>query len=320
MKNELLPQAPSPGKLEESIESMHHQTAAWHAKIAFWKDELLFFRKLIGDTLFEKVDEHERRMLSDSLEGLAGSELALLEDDVTSHDNQLIHGIGNEADTGSARQSHALLSRKVAEIERRLRALRTFVLDIGVMTEKNFFNGNETLDTIRRRRAVRKYTDEAVPAITIHEMLEAAAMAPSAMNMQPWKFFVLTNSKKIRHFSAEITNTAEAAYPEMAKLMSSEPDPIFHDAPVVVLITAPKTNEWARIDVGCCAQNLMLAAASLGYASCPVGLATLINKSSAFDELGIPEHEDVILGVTIGRAAETPAAPDRKTGSIRFVV
>ena len=57
---------------------------------------------------------------------------------------------------------------------------------------------NEVLKTIYERRAVRKYKHVTVARELIDMLLDAGRMAPSAMNKQPWKFYVLTDQKKIK--------------------------------------------------------------------------------------------------------------------------
>jgi nitroreductase len=67
---------------------------------------------------------------------------------------------------------------------------------------------NDILKNIFERRAVRKYKNMTVPKDLIGILLDAGRMAPSAMNRQPWKFYVLTDSKKIKSFSKEIAEVA----------------------------------------------------------------------------------------------------------------
>ena len=50
---------------------------------------------------------------------------------------------------------------------------------------------NDTLKTIYERRAVRKYKDRPVEKHLVEQLLDAGRMAPSAINRQPWKFYVM---------------------------------------------------------------------------------------------------------------------------------
>src|SRR4249919_3456647 len=64
---------------------------------------------------------------------------------------------------------------------------------------------NETLKIIYQRRAVRKFKDKPVDRKLIEQVISAGTMAPSAINKQPWKFYVLTTKLNIRNFSKEIS-------------------------------------------------------------------------------------------------------------------
>ena len=52
---------------------------------------------------------------------------------------------------------------------------------------------NYVLEAIKSRRAIRSYEDKPVPESAIETMLEAATYAPSAINIQPWKFTIITS-------------------------------------------------------------------------------------------------------------------------------
>lgn len=189
---------------------------------------------------------------------------------------------------------------------------------------------NETLKVIYERRAIRKFIDKPVKKEDVEQLLDAARMAPSAINKQPWKFYVLTKKETIQNYSKEITKAAKMGIlkiglKEVVKTLIhpgnfhlkdgldffKADDPIFHGAPVVIFITSPKNNEWAALDIGMCSQNIMLAAKSLGLDSCPVGLAKFVEQSSIYPELNIPKSEQVNLAIVIGYGDETPNVHER---------
>jgi nitroreductase len=57
---------------------------------------------------------------------------------------------------------------------------------------------NDVLKTIYERRAIRKYKDQPVDKKLIEEINDAGRMAPSAMNRQLWKFYVLMDKEQIK--------------------------------------------------------------------------------------------------------------------------
>jgi nitroreductase len=195
---------------------------------------------------------------------------------------------------------------------------------------------NETIKTIYERRAVRKYDERPIEKALINEVIEAGRMAPSAINMQPWKFYVLTNKELINRLSKEIARAAagEISKMKIRKLMKLAAsffylshgldflkldDAVFHGAPAVIFISSPKTNEWADLDIGMCSQNIMLAAQSLGLASCPIGFAKYVEKTKSYKKLGIAETEQVIIAVIIGYGLEKPEPKIRLKDNLFFI-
>src|ERR1039458_3592188 len=94
---------------------------------------------------------------------------------------------------------------------------------------------NEVLQTIYGRRATRKYKDQPVPKELIEQIIDAGRMAPSAVNKQPWRFYVLTNKALILSFSKEIAAVAEQSFHLSHGIdLTKTEDFIFHGAPVVI--------------------------------------------------------------------------------------
>ena len=195
---------------------------------------------------------------------------------------------------------------------------------------------NETLKNIYERRAVRKYKNVTVAKDIIDMLLDAGRMAPSAMNRQPWKFYVVTDHKKIMAFSKEIAaqaikqikhiNLKEVAemtlsffhLSTMVNFLKNE-DHIFYGAPVVIFITSPKKDEWGALDVGMCAQNIMLAAKSLGLDTCPVGFAKFVTQTKDYYLLNIPDTEQLHLAIIVGYGDEKPDIHERLEDNAAYI-
>lgn len=62
----------------------------------------------------------------------------------------------------------------------------------------------KTIDAIRKRRSIRRYSGQPVPEEAIREIIEAARLAPSGCNAQPWRFKVVTDRRQ----KVEITYAA----------------------------------------------------------------------------------------------------------------
>ena len=146
-------------------------------------------------------------------------------------------------------------------------------------------------------------------------------MAPSAMNRQLWKFYVLTDKKQIQSLSPLIVKVANKVLSWAHGIEPSKTtDIIFHNAPVVIFITAPKKNEWAKLDVGMCCQNMMLAAKSFGLDTCPIGFAKFLEKTNTVSILGMSGSEEIQLAIIVGYGDENPPVHDRKKDNAKFII
>lgn len=192
----------------------------------------------------------------------------------------------------------------------------------------------ETLECISTRRAVRRYLPQMPDDELIEKVLTAGRLAPSAMNRQSSRFYIATHSDTIAAFSKALSHAVlhdyirkvlrrpiktirELLHAGKGNLDTS--DPIFHGAPVVIFITTPNDSEWGGLDTGMCAQNMMLAAHSLGLATCPIGMAKYAGNTDIYYRLEIPADEKVELAITLGYGAEKPQMPARTGGRALFI-
>lgn len=141
---------------------------------------------------------------------------------------------------------------------------------------------NEIIRNMFERRSVRKYKKEQITERELDLILQAGLYAPSAGNRQGVLFVVSqdreTNEKlgriKKAHFKGRISD--DKVY--ISKEQPSIADDItiinaFYDAPTVVTLFAPKNFIFAESDCCVAAENMLLAATSIGVGSCYIGAA-----------------------------------------------
>jgi len=167
---------------------------------------------------------------------------------------------------------------------------------------------NPVLEAIKSRRAIRSYEDKPVPESAIETILEAATYAPSAINIQPWKFTIVTSKSEMKKLSdiakpALLRTLPDVGNVALSALKKSLNDPlynIFYNAPLLIFVAGAK----GRYDIYDCtmaAQNMMLAAYSLGIGSCWIGTAVgLANEPKTKAELGVPEDHQVHSAIIFG--------------------
>src|ERR1019366_8949015 len=137
----------------------------------------------------------------------------------------------------------------------------------------------ELMDAIRNRRAVRDYTDAAIDGATIERLIEAAILAPSAMNLQPWAFAALLGRERIEGYAKRakdwlLGSLSQTSYDPSIRHMVEDPQYVlFHCAPALVLVLAKSSGTQAAEDCCLAAENLMLAARNEGLGSCWIGFA-----------------------------------------------
>lgn len=133
---------------------------------------------------------------------------------------------------------------------------------------------NEVIKNILERRSIRKFTDEPLPRGVLEKIVEAGRHAPNAWNSQSFKFYIIT-SDEVLNSMAEIT----------AKYLGGKAgEHRFFGAKQIILIADLRENPMGLANAGCAAENIMLAARSLGVGS------VWINQFST-----ISDKPDVVL-------------------------
>jgi len=170
----------------------------------------------------------------------------------------------------------------------------------------------DVFDVIRSRRAVRSYTDAPIEKNTIERLISLAARAPSAMNLQPWGFAVVSGRERLASMSsrakAHMLRTMSATSP-LANRRETLSDPdfdIFYGAPYLIIISATSEEDGATEDCALAAQNLMLAAHALELGSCWIGFARpWLNEPEAKAELGLPLDHHPVAPIILGHPGPT---------------
>jgi len=190
----------------------------------------------------------------------------------------------------------------------------------------------DLIQAIKERRSIRAFKQEPVPKGTIEEILRLTVHAPSAINLQPWEFVVVTGEEKAR-----LSRTLIKAYHEKqipcspgnvkplpktygkrgAKTlalmkpffeeMGVDPDQYvnerscnFYGAPVAILLCLDDSFPNARmVDIGIALAYLALAAHEFELGTCPIGLIVAY-EDEIKDLLNIPENKHMVIGMALG--------------------
>jgi nitroreductase len=175
------------------------------------------------------------------------------------------------------------------------------------------------MDIIKARKSIRAYKDKTVPKNIINDILEAAKHAPTARNMQELEYKVVIGKALINKISEGMTKAMmQSGMPPKGPPGGSHNH--FHNAPVVIIVTAPKDNIWAAVDAGIAMQTMLLYATSVDLVSCVIGMARIIEKDSELVKLlHINDNMTVLGAVVCGYAAENPEPKEKKLNA-EFIV
>lgn len=168
-----------------------------------------------------------------------------------------------------------------------------------------------TLDEIiQNRRSIRKFKDTPVSRKDIEACINAARLAPSACNSQPWHFAVMEDKKAKEEFCGKVFGTIYSVTKFAAQ------------APVLIAVVGTRGgNLLARfgqvlsgtrfylLDQGLACQNFALKAQELGLGTCFVGW---FDTKAARKALNLPLDKNIELLIALGYPNEAPSPRPRK--------
>jgi len=150
------------------------------------------------------------------------------------------------------------------------------------------------LDLLRKRRTVRKFTDQKVSDEQIVALLEAAFYAPNYLNRKPWHFLVVQD-KDVQNILGSILGVRPYVQEASA---------------VIVLLGDPQLSSAWQLDLAVAGENIAIAATAMGLGSAWVGnphsAAWDVTEQKIRELLDIPKHIGVLALIAIGYPAQAP--------------
>ena len=154
------------------------------------------------------------------------------------------------------------------------------------------------LEAIRRRYSCRTYQDKPIEQEKLDSIFEAARLAPSAKNMQDWRFVVVTD-KEAKRKLAEAANNQK-----------------FLENAAAIIAACSSSDDVMRcgqaigpIDVAIALEHICLQATELGLATCWIGS---FYPEKVRPILGIPDDIAIIELMAVGYPADSPKGPKRE--------
>jgi len=183
------------------------------------------------------------------------------------------------------------------------------------MNEKKQEGGLSFLQLVRSRRSIRRYLDKPVEREKVLTCIEAARLAPSADNVQPWRFLILDEPDLRTKFAKEVFSGIYSISKFAVK------------APMLILILARldiianrigkqiQNISYYYIDIGIAGEHIVLQAEELGLGTCWIGW---FNPRKARKFLKIPRKYKIVSLMAVGYYEKKPSR-DRKRKALQEI-
>lgn len=188
---------------------------------------------------------------------------------------------------------------------------------------------NAVIEAIKKRRSIRAYEPKPVSKDPLNLIIEAGNEAPSAMNSQPWRFVVITDTEAKRKLlkaalpqAKKITEMVKDVDPEryesIKKRYAELPDPVYYSAPAVIFVIG--NGRYAAHSCPLACENMMLAAHAHGLGSCWVGFGAMVTEDKEVRDLLELGEGDAIFGpILIGYPKGDVQRPQKKEPRVKWV-
>jgi len=151
----------------------------------------------------------------------------------------------------------------------------------------------------QKRYSCRSYQDKSIPEEKLKNIFEAAQLAPSAHNRQPYKFIVVKDKEKIEKLAEAASQSFIAQAPVVIAGVSLDPEDMMrNDVPTYA------------VDLGIAMEHIALQAAAEGLGACWIGA---FSQEKAKEILGIPEKHKIAALMPVGYPADCLIQKKRKS-------
>ena len=155
-------------------------------------------------------------------------------------------------------------------------------------------------DAILSRRSIRRFEPKEIPIELLKKLVNGARLAPSAANLQPLEFIIVTKKELCNKIFEKL---GWAAYIKPTWAPSKNERPMAY----IVMLINDKNNKYAIRDVSLASENIVLAAEEEGIGSC---IMYNIGREEIRKMLAIPDSIIIDSIIALGYKAEEPVAVD----------
>lgn len=140
----------------------------------------------------------------------------------------------------------------------------------------------DALDAIARRVSCRTFQDRSIPRQVLEKLVDAGRRAPTARNVQPVEFVVLTNRDRLADIAAQT---------DYGRFIAN--------APACIVVFSKETKYFLE-DGSAAVENILIAATALGLGACWVAGDKKVHAETIRKKLNAPDHYKLIALLPVG--------------------
>jgi nitroreductase len=153
----------------------------------------------------------------------------------------------------------------------------------------------QALQAIRERRSVRVFNAKPVPRNLVEELIDCARLAPTARNIQPWAFVVITKKETLQKLGSLASNGS-----------------FIKESSCCIAVFSQDTKYY--LEDGCAAtENILIAACDSGLSSCWVAGDKKPYADKVRELLGVPVDFKLVSLIPLGFSDAKPPLPAKKS-------
>lgn len=175
----------------------------------------------------------------------------------------------------------------------------------------------KVLDAIKNRYSCRSFTGEKVDIKNLMVLAQCGLHAPSGMNKQPWKIIVLNKKEVIDEMDDYVMNQLKNQEDKSSyNRMMDRGGKVYYNASSAIIIAI---EEGKQLDCGIVAENIALAATSLGLGNCICGMLRVALENKEYHDLLIPEGYVFGTSILLGHTDTTPTPHEIDHDKITYI-
>ena len=185
---------------------------------------------------------------------------------------------------------------------------------------------NHVLNAIKTRRSIRGYADETLTKEQVETLIDIALHSPSGMNLRPWHITAVTDRKLINEMDRDLVAIlSKSADPAVIERLKARNNRMIYNAPALFFITVKRIRGFEDIDAGIMAQNICLAAKSMGLDSVMIAMLRVLfaneEKGAEYREkLKFQDDYEFVISVAVGHGnQEAPPREISGEGKVTYI-